>query len=295
MPGGDLHTLILDNLAFEVDASIGGRVTAFRIDGWNILSEALADPDNFGSTFWTSPQTQWGWPPVVEIDGAAYQARREGATIVMMGPVCSLLGVRIEKRFTALASRRAVEIEYRIHNVKEAPASITDAGGATVAVAGGATVAVAPWEVTRLHPHGLTFFPTGEGVYPPSNLPVVDAGALTWFAYAPAHIAGHPKLFADASDGWIAHVDQRKLFVKTFPPVPRARQAPGEAVVEIYAHPALTYMEIEQQGPLLEIAAGAASAWSVRWYLRRLPEAVEVAVGSRSLAAFVAAVIAGDA
>ncbi|HXI55134.1 MAG TPA: DUF4380 domain-containing protein [Polyangia bacterium] len=279
MPGGDFHTLILDNLTFEVDASIGGRVTAFRIDGKNLLSEAVADPDNFGSTFWTSPQTQWGWPPVVEIDGAPYEPRREGATIVMMGPVCSLLGVRIEKRFTALASRRAVEIEYRIHNAKEAAASVT----------------IAPWEVTRLHPHGLTFFPTGEGLYPPSNLPVVDAGGLTWFAYDPRHIAGHPKLFADASDGWIAHVDQRTLFVKTFPPVPRARQAPGEAVVEIYAHPALTYMEIEQQGPLLEIPAGAASAWSVRWYLRRLPEAVEVAVGSPSLAAFVAAVIAGDA
>ena len=271
-----VYGLAFAEITLEIDAAVGARVTAFRLGAHNVLSERTADPDNYGSTFWTSPQLAWGWPPVAEIDSAPYSARAEGAALVMTGTVSARLGLGVEKRFVARPDRRAVEIAYRIHN------------------AGSAVARVAPWEVTRVHPRGLAFFPTGEGVYPPSNLPVVEDGGATWFAYDPARITGHPKLWADASAGWIAHVDGRALFLKTFPQVPRVEQAPGEAVVEIYAHPAHTYVEIEQQGACVEIVPGAEATWAVAWYLRRLPDDVTVAVGSQSLLAFVAAVLAGQ-
>lgn len=275
----DVHVLSSGALTLEVDAALGARVTAFCLGGHNVLAGADAHPDNFGSTFWTSPQTDWGWPPVVALDSAPYVVQRDGdAALTMVGPVASLLGVSVEKRFAVLAAQGGFALEYRIHSARPAP------------------VRVAPWEVTRVPPGGLTFFPTGAGVYPPSNLTVVEAGGATWFAYERERIAGHPKLFADAGAGWLAHVDRdtRTLFVKTFPAVPRAQQAPGEALIEIYAHPAFTYVELEQQGAMSTIVAGAPLVWPVTWHLHRLPEDVTVAAGSPSLLAYVRSVLAGD-
>ena len=40
----------------------------------NLLSEPAADAGNYGSTFWPSPQTAWGWPPLAEIDHGPYRA-----------------------------------------------------------------------------------------------------------------------------------------------------------------------------------------------------------------------------
>ena len=125
-----LHVLSFGELVVEVDAALGGRVTAFRLRGRNVLSEANAHPENFGSTFWTSPQSDWAWPPVVEIDSAPYAVAPAGsAALTMIGPPSSLLGVGVEKRFVARPARRALEIDYCLRN------------------AGAAEVRLAPWEV----------------------------------------------------------------------------------------------------------------------------------------------------
>src|SRR5207302_8793432 len=126
----------------------------------------------------------------------------------------------------------------------------------------------APWEITRVHPKGLTFFPAGDGIYPPSNLAVRADRAVVWFAYDAAAITDHQKLFADGREGWIAHLDGDALFVKVFEAVPRGAQAPGEAQIEIYANPAHTYVEVEQQGAYAAIAAGALLVWRVDWIVR---------------------------
>ena len=73
------HVLAWDDVSFEVDARTGGRVTALRLGGRNLLTGPEIDAGNFGSTFWTSPQSAWGWPPVPEVDHHEYRAvdRRE--------------------------------------------------------------------------------------------------------------------------------------------------------------------------------------------------------------------------
>jgi hypothetical protein len=277
---GSLYVLELDDVVLEIDAAIGGRVTALRLEGRNLLTGPEADAGNFGSTFWTSPQTQWGWPPVTEIDTAAYAAAIEDGAIVMRGATSVRLGVAVEKRFSADAARRVLSLEYRILN--RAPEPFT----------------TAPWEITRVHPGGLTFFPSGGGVYPPTNLAVRQMGAITWFAYDAAAITDHQKLFADAAAGrdsktWIAHVDGDALLLKTFDLVPRAAHAPGEAQIEIYAAPAHTYVEVEQQGAFQPIAPGAALVWRVDWIVRRLPAEVARTAGSAALVDFVRALVAG--
>jgi Domain of unknown function (DUF4380) len=271
------HVLAWEDVSFEVDARTGGRVTALRLGGRNLLTGPEVDAGNFGSTFWTSPQSSWGWPPIAEVDHQEYRASIEGSAIVMRSARSPRLGVEIEKLFSADRARGAVTFEYRIHNLGEAP------------------LQTAPWQITRVGPGGLTFYPSGEGSYPPSNLGVRDALGATWYDYDKAAITDHQKHFADGREGWLAHVDRDALLVKTFPAVPRAAHAPGEAQIEIYASPAHTYIEVEAQGAYETVAPGAALSWRVVWLARRLPPKLPIAVGSEALLAHVRALVAADA
>ncbi len=274
---GDLHVLAWDDVSFEVDARTGGRVTAMSLGGRNLLTGPEIDAGNFGSTFWTSPQSAWGWPPVPEVDHHAYQAAIEGPAIVMRSARSTSLGVEIEKRFSADRARGAVTFEYRIHNFGPAP------------------IQTAPWQITRVGPGGLTFYPSGDGSFPPSNLGVQDALGATWYDYDKAAITDHQKHFADGREGWLAHVDRDVLLVKTFPAVPRAAHAPGEAQIEIYASPAHTYVEVEAQGAYETVVPGEALSWEVVWLARRLPPRLPIAVGSEALLEHVRALVAADA
>ncbi len=270
------HVLAWDDVSFEVDARTGGRVTALRLGGRNLLTGPEIDAGNFGSTFWTSPQSAWGWPPVPEVDHHEYRAAIEESAIVMRSAPSASLGVEIEKRFAADRARGAVLFEYRIHNLGAVP------------------IQTAPWQITRVSPGGLTFYPSGEGAFPPSNLGVQDALGATWYDYDRASITEHQKHFADGREGWLAHVDGDALLVKTFPAVPRAAHAPGEAQIEIYASPAHTYVEVEAQGAYETVEPGGALTWQVVWLARRLPEILPISVGSEALLAHVRALVAAD-
>ena len=270
------HVLAWDDISFEVDARTGGRVTALRLDGRNLLTGPEIDAGNFGSTFWTSPQSAWGWPPVPEVDHHEYRASIEDSAIVMRSAPSASLGVEIEKQFRADRARGALLFEYRIHNLGSVP------------------IQTAPWQITRVVPVGLTFYPSGEGAFPPSNLGVQDALGATWYDYDKASITEHQKHFADGREGWLAHVDRDALLVKTFPAVPRAAHAPGEAQIEIYASPAHTYVEVEAQGAYETVEPGGALTWQVVWLARRLPEILPISVGSEALLAHVRALVAAD-
>jgi hypothetical protein len=276
-PAADVGPFALEQgeARLEVDPARGGRVTALSFGGRELLTGPEVDAVNHGSTFWTSPQSQWGWPPIAEIDSAPYAAAREGDAWLLRGPTSERLGVSVEKRFAIDGARGAFVLGYGVVNHATTAARL------------------APWQVTRVRPSGLTFFATGAGVYPPSDLPARQEGVVTWVAHDPALIAGHQKLFADTPEGWLAHLDGDVLFVKTFDVVPRADHAPGEAQVELYASSAHRYLELEVQGACETIAAGARLSWRVEWRLRRVPARVARALGSEGLVAFARQVAAG--
>ena len=273
------HVLAWDDVSFEVDARIGGRVTALRLGGRNLLTGPDVDAGNYGSTFWTSPQSSWGWPPVPEIDHLLYRAAIEGQTIVMRSAPSVSLGVEIEKRFAADRGRGALLFDFRIRNCGAAP------------------IQTAPWQITRVRPGGLTFFPTGEGSYPPSNLRVQQALGVTWYAYDAAAVTDNQKLFADGREGWLAHVDvdAGALLLKTFAVAPRASHAPGEAQIEVYASPLHTYVEVEAQGAHETVAPGGSLDWPVVWLVRRLPSGLRAVAGNAELLAYVRGLVAADA
>jgi hypothetical protein len=273
---GGFLVLEFDSLYFEVEPSIGARISALRFGGEELLTSATVNAMNWGSTFWSSPQSDWGWPPPTAIDSDAYTQTIDATSFRVVGQTASFAGktLSMEKDFAADFQHGAVIVTYTMHNT------------------GNATFSVAPWEVTRVA-GGLTFFPTGDTQFTPggsSPLPVDAAAGVTWFdgvAHPPDNSA--KKLNADGKGGWFAHVAGDLLFLKKFADVPLASQAPGEGDVEIFAQTAASggYIEMENQGAYAPIAPGASSTYTVTWIVRKLPANVTASVGSASLLAFV--------
>jgi hypothetical protein len=266
----DVCSLEVGGARLEVDARAGGRVTSLRLGGVEVLSGPDVDPDNYGSTFWTSPQSDWGWPPPAEIDRGPYELTLGPDEVTLRGAANERLGVRVKKRIAVDRARLAFVVAYDVENVGALP------------------VACAPWEVTRVRAGGIALFPAGA---PPSGSLLLDErGGFAWFAHDPTvlSLAGK-KAFAGGEGGVLAYAYGRLLYVKTFDRVPLDRQAPGEGTIEVYANS--RYVELELQGCYAPIEPGATASWAVTWYVRELPRDVDPRVGSPDLAAFVGRVV----
>lgn len=255
--------ILVGALRMVVDPAIGGRIIEFSSRGRNVL---VTYGPQFGSTFWVSPQSLWNWPPPNEIDSAPYAMQVDSDSATLTGDVSPLLGVKVVKRFTVDSVNSAVNVEYGIVNAQAEP------------------VTVAPWEVTRVA-GGLTFYATNFQPLAKSNLPVVESGGYVWYDYAPLLINGIPKLFDTSRGGWIANINKGLLLLKTFENITVQTAAPGEAEIEIYAHPDAdhAYIEVEQQGAYTILAPGDRLTWEVQWQLHEVPAGVDVTVGGRSL------------
>lgn len=265
----------LDDTLFEVSPEHGGRITRFELDGVNVLSGPEQNRDNWGSTFWPSPQAAWGWPPTPALDKEPYTAKVEGSTLVLQSAVATIESggaakrLRVAKRFRASLERRAIVIDYTLSNEGERAERW------------------APWEISRVHPRGLTFFPSGPGGLRMNHLDTSEVDGIRWYQHDPSFVPSDDlgkKLCADGAEGWIAHAGSGLLFLKTFDDVPAADQAPEpEGEIEIYG--ARNYVEVEQQGRYTELAPGASLSWTVRWLLRSIPSHVDVGIGSAPLVA----------
>jgi hypothetical protein len=241
-------------IALDVDAACGGRIIEYSFDGRNVLFEC-DDDDKRGSTFWTSPQAAWSWPPPPEIDREPYEVRRADSSGVSLASRPSgALGVSVEKALT-MARDGTVTIDYRIGN------------------ASSESLAAAPWEVTRVRRSGTSFFPRGVSVHasprfpPPSHS---ESDGLVWLEHSTND--GHDrKLHADGPGGWLAHTDDGLLFVKTFESILPEAQAAGESMVEIFVSGSVPYVELEEQGAYERLEPGQSLSWRVVWRLARLP------------------------
>lgn len=273
---GDRCVLEFGDAYFEVAFGTAGRVTSARIGQAELLLPSTANAANYGSTFWTSPQADWRWPPLAELDTAPFTYSVDGASCTMVGPkVCApahpnVDALSLSKTFTADFARQALSIQYTVHNH------------------GSFRKRVAPWEITRVAGGGLTFYASDSapsaGALP--LLPTSAAAGCHWFR----HTSGLPesKLFGDGK-GWIAHVTSDNLvLVKSFPDIRPAQAATGEAEIEIYSAPsAKNYVEVENQGAFSEIPPAGTLDWTVRWYLRTLPSTVLPTAGNPELVSFV--------
>lgn len=280
------YVLELGSSRLQVDPSRGARITQFAWDGHNLLNPVVPEKSgwlNGGSTFWTSPQSAWVWPPSAAIDTAPFTVTLAGTAVTMTSQAATLGDgqVVVEKRFSADRRRDAVDIEYTIKNTSTLP------------------LALAGWEISRVPLSGLTFFPSGTRTVPSkvAPLPVTMKSGLTWVVASDAKSgSGGRKLNADGAGGWLAHVtDGGILFLKTFQDIAVGNdahplQAPGEGEIELFTDG--NYLELENQGVYDSVPPGGSSHYKVTWSLRKIPASVPIAPGSPELIAYVNGVAA---
>merc|ERR1719491_1261354 len=237
-----------------------------------------------GSVFWPAPQSAWGWPPPVEIDPTPsgdyrYQysldVDQASKSFTLTSGVSNQFNLQMSKRISMDPDGAAVVLDFTMRNT------------------GWRAKQWAPWEVTRVGPNGLTFYATGS--LPPTSgtwpaLPVTVAGGVTWFQHRSS--SSQAKLFADTSEGWLAHTDGFLVMVKCFEKIPTYAAAPGEQQIEIYDRG--SFVEVEAQGAYESIPGGGQLHWNHRWFLREMPAGAVMQPGNAQLVALARTVCGGS-
>lgn len=241
------YTITNGDITMTIDASRGGKILSFKYQDKEVLSQTRI-PNSFGSTFWTSPQKEWNWPPVAEYDTKPYTAELKDNSLVLTSEKSERFGYRVRKEFTADPKDNSIAITYTIINES------------------GETRQVAPWEISRVPNGGMVFFDAKEAT--PANrmqgLPFTYEKGAAWYVMDEAK--GNRKINADGK-GWLAFCDNGLMFIKKFQDIAPSEPAPAEAEIQIYVNTGKTFVEIEEQGAYTTLKPGEELDWTVRWYL----------------------------
>lgn len=273
---GGRYTIQLGNQIMEIDPSKGGRITSLKLNGENFLTDDSVDSFNWGSTFWPSPQSDWGWPPSPELDNMPYSHKLEGPILKMVSGKDPKTGYVVTKEIMGKPSTGSFRIVYTITNTSDS------------------IQRVAPWEVTRVHIDGMAFYPMGVGDRTGGLLPLVtEKSGVVWFVYDRNGLptSGDRQLYSDGSEGWLAQVNGNVVLVKKFKDIALTDKAPKEGEVELFASDIRKngkgYVEIEHQGSYQTLASGESLLWNVEWFLREIPSDIDPEMGNDQLVEYV--------
>src|SRR5882724_10400808 len=125
MNGGS-YVLTLGSTYLEIDPLNGARITALRVGGstgGNLLADSTVtgQADNWGSTFWPSPQT-WPWPPtdagsINAINTLPYAVTSDATSLTFTSAVnASVPKLQVVKTFTPDVAKEAIVIDYTVTN-----------------------------------------------------------------------------------------------------------------------------------------------------------------------------------
>jgi hypothetical protein len=277
---GGLDVLEVGPLSFTVNPAVGARITSFKLDGDELLTDATAHPQYWGSTLWTSPASDWVVPgtfvPPPVVDNLPYTTTVSADGVITATSGSSTANGKrfvITKVFHADLARNTIVIDYKIMNT------------------GTTAFRLSHWEVTRVLPNGLMFFPSGTTIkldFLKQPVQVKMAQGYTWYDNT-THVMGmgESKAGADSPGGFIAQVAPHPkgdlLFIKAFKAITTADAPPGHYPIEFYCNDPHTYVELEDHSSYDSIAPGATSTQTVTWYLRRLPIGTDRSAGSAAL------------
>ena len=209
------YVLKCGNVSMTIDAAKGGKILSYKYGDQEVISQ-LKWPESFGSTFWTSPQKEWYWPPVPEYDKKPYQVEEKDGVLTMTSEVNEKLKFKICKAFAVDEQHQAIAITYSIINASDE------------------TRKVAPWEITRVQNEGgLIFFEAPvDSIWPAGLMNFKDALGAAW--YQPDEASENRKVNADGK-GWLAYLNQEKglLLVKRFEDLDKGQPAPDEAEIQV--------------------------------------------------------------
>lgn len=261
-------------IRMEVMPKVAGRISSLKYDGHEMLVK-IADVDritDWGTVFWSSPQSEWMWPPIDVLDSKPYHLSTEDDRVILTSEIDKKTGYQFTKTYLPSGDDR-IAITYRITNHSERKKE------------------VAPLEVTRLPPSGSLFYPRGDtettsGIFYPLDVQTIDD--LTWYQYDARKIrTDHHKVMQDGKEGWFAYVDKGYLLVKEFADNPPGAIAEGEREVEIFTHVEHIFIEMKQQGATVALEPGESLDWTVIWHIKKLPEALADNPTPQALAAYV--------
>ena len=240
------YSIQMNDLTMTIDSK-GGKILSFKYKDAEVISQ-IRFPEAFGSTFWTSPQKEWNWPPVLEYDKQPYTVEVKGASLVMKSNVSPRLKYSITKEFVPDAKENAIIINYTITNESDE------------------TRKVAPWEVTRVqNGDGLIFFDADVAkITPPNLMDFKEEYGAAW--YQPDVTNQNRKINADGK-GWLAYATNGLLLVKKFQDLEPSQPAPNEAEIQVYVNRGKAHIELESQGAYTTLEPGKSLTWTVRWYL----------------------------
>ncbi|MBQ9649130.1 MAG: carboxylesterase/lipase family protein [Prevotella sp.] len=241
------YSLKCGHVSMEIDAAKGGKILSLKYDDREMLSQ-LRWPEAFGSTFWTSPQKEWNWPPVQEFDKKPYAVEQDGQMLRMTSEVSERLKCRVGKAFTTDEQGGAIVITYTITNEGDQPRK------------------VAPWEVTRVQNEGgLIFFDAPvDSICPAGLMDFKAQHGLAW--YQTDERNENRKVNADGK-GWLAYCAKGLLLVKRFDDLTSDQPAPDEAEIQVYVNRGKAHIELESQGAYQLLQPKESLSWTVRWYL----------------------------
>lgn len=243
------YTLTVGHVTMDVDANNGARIVSLRYDSTEVLSQINA-PNMYGSTFWTSPQKEWNWPPVREHDMAPYSVEQRDGAIIMTSQLSEKFPVIIRKRFEVDEADQCIVVTYTIRNAS------TEARR------------VAPWEITRVLAQGtITFDAPVESITPAGLMPFVEKDGLA--TYEIDHVEGQNRKINADGKGWLSFERDGLRLTKRFPDLDPSQPAPDEAEIQIYVHQGNAYVELESQGAYTTLQPEEELDWTVRWYLTK--------------------------
>jgi hypothetical protein len=276
--------LNLLNTTLVVDTALAGRIISLKIEDDELLFQKKGSNDNFGSTFWSSPQSTWSWPPPAILNNNPYIIIKKDAQLVKL---ISGTDTKTKYRFSKTYGLSPLDTSFRIVY--------------TVANTATTTKKIAPWEITRYPSGGIVFFPQrleGETMTGALVPLIEDIDQVSWFDYDSTTIpkTGTPKLFSDGSEGWLAYVTlQGQLVVKKFSDsAPADRATTAENEIELYTATDLTYYEVEQQGKYQSIMTNDSLTWEVKWFVRQVPSTIKIEKGNPDLVKYVRMMLKGS-
>jgi len=240
--------LKVGDVTMTINPEKGAKIMSLKYQDQEVINQSRW-PESFGSTFWTSPQKEWNWPPVPEIDKGVYQVEEKDGHLIMTGEVSEKLKYRIRKDFSTDAKDGAIVIIYSIINES------------------GEERKVAPWEITRVpNDGGLIFFDAPlEGITPAGLMTFEAKDGAVW--YRTDEAPQNRKVNADGK-GWLAFANKGLLLIKKFDDLKADQPAPDEAEVQVYVNRGKTYIELESQGAYTTLQPGQEAKYTVRWYLK---------------------------
>lgn len=243
--GDGKYTITNGSLTMTVSKE-GGKILSFKYNDAEVISQTKF-PNSFGSTFWTSPQKEWNWPPVPELDRMPYEVKTEGG-LTMTSSVSARLKYQVKKEFAVDEKDGAIVVTYSIVNCSDEVRQ------------------VAPWEITRVpNADGLIFFDAPlDGITPAGLMNFTAQDGAVWFKTDEA--PQNRKINADGT-GWLAYANNGLLLIKQFEDLKAGAPAPDEAEIQVYLNRGKTYIELESQGAYTTLAPGEQLSWTVRWYL----------------------------